>query len=121
MCDNFFGCQCPPKSGPGFRELTNYKNSTLMNEEIRYANKIPREDQYRQFLINNGKEMSNQEWNYMRANHSCWLNECAFRSNTMIPPSQFPYEMDRNNQLLTNPNHEPYVCKKYQDMRMTHY
>ena len=53
MTDNFyFGC--PAKSGPGFREVTNYAPNTTLNEYIAAKNQLNRDD--------NNACIGNKEW-----------------------------------------------------------
>jgi len=122
MCDNFY-CKkgCPAKCGPGFREVTEYRPNTYINEEIRYKNGLNRDDEYRMFLQKNGGVIADNEWSYLRQNNSCYVNECIFNNKrTMVHPSIFPDELSHNNDLLNkNRSSAQYQCKKINDYRLT--
>lgn len=107
MSDNFyFGC--PAKSGPGFREMTNYAPNTSLNEYIAAKNQLERDDEYRLFLQQNGGQIGTNEWSYLKSHHSCFPNECIFdNKRTVVHPSTFNEEMMKYNSM-------PYVdSKKY--------
>lgn len=107
MSDNFyFGC--PAKSGPGFRELTNYAPNTALNEYIAAKNQLERDDEYRLYLQTNATPVENNEWDYLREHYSCFPNECIFdNKRTLVHPSVFNEEMNKWNSM-------PYVdSKKY--------
>lgn len=143
MTDNFF-VGCPAKSGPGFREMTNYYPNTVMNEQIRFNNNIRRDDEYRLFLQQNAEDLEKKEWNYLRTNYSCFPNECIFdNKRTLVHPRVFNEELTRYNQLAKNlpieekvefhhrffqrdrfdtgkkinivPENKQFVCKNYKD------
>ena len=97
MTDNFyFGC--PAKSGPGFREVTNYAPNTTLNEYIAAKNQLNRDDEYRLYLQT--KTDGNKEWKYIREKYSCFPNECIFdNKRTIIHPSVFNKEMTRWNSM----------------------
>ena len=89
MSDNFFE-SCPPKSGPGFRELGHYTSNINMNQRLTYNNEISRDDEYRIFLQQNGLKLINNEWMHLKNNYSCWGNECIFNnSHTLVHPLSF--------------------------------
>ena len=95
MTDNFY-YTCPPKCGPGFRELTNYQPNTALNESIINKNKIYRDDDYRAFL----QRYNEDEWKTLKQNYSCFPNECIFdNKRTIIHPSVFNKEMTRWNSM----------------------
>lgn len=117
MTDNYFK-NCPPKMG-GFREMTDYRTATLANESIKKINNISRDDNYRYYLQTQGSKLANNEWNYLRDNHSCWTNQCIFNQRrTLIDPSVFTQEMIKNNTLLTQTPTPGYPCKRYPDYRL---
>lgn len=115
MTDNFYKGICPPKSGPGFRELSNYTNNLNMNLNISNKNSIKRDDEYRLFLQKNGMKIIENEWNKLRNNNSCAPNNCIFKNpKTLVHPYTFNEEMERNNNTLT----QKYECKQYDDYRL---
>ena len=103
MTDNFyFGC--PAKSGPGFREVTNYAPNTTLNEYIAAKNQLNRDDEYRLYLQT--KTDGNKEWKYIREKYSCFPNECIFDNKmTLVHPNTFNKEMNKWNSM-------PYVDSK---------
>lgn len=97
MCDNFY-FNCPAKSGPGFRELTNYAPNTTLNEYIAAQNQLSRDDEYRLYLQNNAEGIEYKEWDILRKKYSCFPNECIFDNNmSLVHPNTFKIEMDRWN------------------------
>ena len=103
MTDNFyFGC--PAKSGPEFREVTNYAPNTTLNEYIAAKNQLNRDDEYRLYLQT--KTDGNKEWKYIREKYSCFPNECIFDNKmTLVHPNTFNKEMNKWNSM-------PYVDSK---------
>lgn len=97
MSDNFY-FSCPAKSGPGFREITNYSPNVALNEYISVQNNIERDDEYRIFLQKNAEQVEKNEWETLRSKYSCFPNECIFDNKmTLVNPSVFSEEMARWN------------------------
>lgn len=115
--DNFFKT-CPPKMSDG-RLFTDYKQATHLNEQIKYINGITRDDEYRIFLQNNARTISEREWEFAKQTKSCWVNECVHNYPTRMYPPWFAEELHNYNQL-SNPAHTPFVCRKYNDYRLNH-
>lgn len=113
--DNYYHT-CPPKMSDG-RHITDYKESTLADEQIKYVNGIIRDDEYRLFLQNNASQIMEKEWDYLRTNNSCWLNECVHTYPTNMYPGWF-YEENSKYNSLTAPNRTTqFMCSKPIDYR----
>lgn len=116
--DNFYGEACPPKMSDG-RHMTDYKPNTQLNEQIKYINGIVRDDEYRMMLQENASKIADREWSILRQTKSCWKNECVHNFGTSIYPPRFRDELRMYNDLAV-PSHEPkYICKPYEDYRLT--
>lgn len=114
--DNFFK-GCPPKMSDG-RLFTEHRASVYVDEHVKAMNGITRDDNYRMFLQENGEKIANKEWDYMKDNKSCFVNECVHNYPTRVNPPWFEEELNNYNQLA-NPNHQPkFVCKPLNDFRM---
>ena len=112
MCDNFFK-GCPPKMG-GFREITEYKTNAFMENDLQRYFGTPRDDMYRVYLQQNGMNLMNNEWIYLRNNHSCFANRCIYSNpRTLVPPVVFTNDMHIYNNV---PQGIP--CKQYADYRL---
>lgn len=116
IMDNFY-TGCPPKMADG-RHMTDYRPHTHMEEQIKYANGIVRDDEARLFLQGNAEKLINGEWDYLKENRSCWKNECVHVYPTRMFPPWFQEEITNYNNL-SNPTHTPYKCSQFEDYRMT--
>jgi len=114
--DNFYHT-CPPKMSDG-RHMTDYRPHTHVEEQIKYINGITRDDEARLFLQGNAEKIMNNEWNYLRQNKSCWVNECVHKYPLYMYPPWFTQELQDYNTLAV-PNHKPFECKNYVDYRLT--
>ena len=113
--DNYYAT-CPPKMSDG-RHITDYTESTLKDEQIKHINGIIRDDEYRLFLQQNGATILDREWDYMKSNNSCWLNECVHTYPTSMYPGWFTEENSRYNALAEPNRDQRYECKKQVDYR----
>lgn len=112
MVDNYFK-GCPPKMG-GFREITEYKSSTLVNNDLQRYFHTPRDDDYRFYLQNNGRNILNAEYLYYRNNNSCFSNRCIYNNpTTLIPPYVFQKDM-----YIYNNVPQGIPCQQYNDYRL---
>lgn len=120
--DNFFRT-CPPKMEDQGRHLTNFQSSAKNNEYIKYVNDIYRDDQYRVFLQQNGKQIMDREWQYHNTYNRCWVNDCIHTFPTRVLPQQMAQERILYDSM-TNPatNQQFFLqrqCTKLPDYRMT--
>lgn len=116
--DNFYWKSgCPAKMSDG-RHLTDYRPHTQLEEQIKYVNGITRDDEARIFLQTNGEKIMDREWNYLRANKSCWVNECVHKYPTRMYPPWFEEELHNYNSLA-DPKHKQFMCPKFEDNRLT--
>lgn len=120
--DNFFQ-NCPPKMQDQGRPLCDFQTATRRNEYIKYINDIWRDDQYRLFLQQNGKEVMDREWMFHRKNNSCWTNDCVHNYPTRVLPRQMYQERQAYDSIFdpkTNARLAPMRrCIPYEDYRMT--
>ena len=73
MTDNFyFGC--PAKSGPGFREVTNYAPNTTLNEYIAAKNQLNRDDCYGFRFLHNTERNKLYVWDCKQP----WMHQQVF-------------------------------------------
>jgi hypothetical protein len=100
------------------RHMTDYRPHTHVEEQIKYINGITRDDEARLFLQGNAEKIMNNEWNYLRQNKSCWVNECVHKYPLYMYPPWFTQELQDYNTLAV-PNHKPFECKNYVDYRLT--
>jgi hypothetical protein len=100
------------------RHMTDYRPHTLLEEQIKYVNGITRDDEARLFLQGNAERIVDREWEYLKKNNSCWLNECVHKYPTRMYPPWFSDEL-KNYNSLADPNHQPFLCASYGDYRMT--
>lgn len=114
--DNYYKT-CPPKMSDG-RHMTDYRPHVQVEEQIKYVNGIVRDDEARMFLQGNAEKIMNREWEYLRKNKSCWVNECVHKYSTFMNPQMFSEELHNYNSL-SNPQHKPFVCPVYDDYRLT--
>lgn len=114
--DNFYKT-CPPKMSDG-RHMTDYKESTLLDEQVKFVNGIVRDDEYRMLLQNNGSVILNKEWDYNKVHNSCWVNECVHNYPTYMNPKWFHQELSNYNQLANPKKTVKFVCKKNDDYRL---
>lgn len=98
--DNFFK-GCPAKMDDHGRFLSNFKNDTLYNEEIRYLNGIYRDDEYRLFLQINGNKIITDEFNYYKNKYA---NHCNGKYLVHMYPTS-PTSLDFINERLVYDNY----------------
>jgi len=116
MSDNFFK-GCPPVMEDG-RLFTDYRMSHRREQYNKSINGIVRDDEYRLFLQNNAENIMDKEWEYNRANNSCFVNVCAHNYPTRTPPGALHEEMELYNAVKTGkPVRRPPVCEKFSDYR----
>lgn len=115
--DNYFQ-NCPPMMADG-RFLTDYRTATRREESIKYINGIVRDDEYRMFLQQNAEKIADNEWSFLRAEKSCWNNECLFNSPTRVDPAS--YHAERVNYDNVRMKHGASIskCEKFDDYRMS--
>lgn len=115
--DNFFK-QCPPVMSDG-RFLTDWRTNVRMNEAIKFDNNVVRDDDYRLFLEDNADTVMDTQWDYLRKNKSCWVNECVHNYPLRMYPKWFSQEMKAYNSLQTGNRKNFYPCPKFKDYRLT--
>lgn len=117
--DNYY-CNCPPRSGPGFRALTNYKTATCNNEFFKFTNGIVRNDDYRLFLQTNANAIMNSEFVHLKENDSCFNNACVHKYPLRMDPRLFEKERQNTDELMTKKElPKSFQCVKYPDYRLT--
>jgi hypothetical protein len=117
--DNFYQ-NCPPKMDDA-RFTTNYRTDTCINEYIKYANGIVRDDDYRLFLQLNGEKMMNLEWETLKKNNSCFNNACVHTYPLRMDPRNFAQEKEKANLLFKANNlPESFKCPVYEDYRLSY-
>ena len=90
---------CPARMDDG-RAFTDYRQSSTVNDMIRYSNNIMGSNEYRQFLIHNAVNIMNVSNNYTSSKMGC--NSCNYE------PVPFNTQCDYNNNFpvcnVLNPN-----------------
>lgn len=114
--DNYYA-NCPPKMSDG-RHMTDYTESTLVNEQIKYVNGIIRDDEYRMFLQEKAVPIMNREWDFLKTNKSCWTNECVHVYPSNMYPGWFAEEITNYNSLVSPTRTTKFVCPAKGDYRM---
>ena len=99
--DNYWS-NCPAK-GLDARVLTDYKSSSVTDENIKYRYGITRNDDFRNFLQKNGSKLQNTEWNYLKQHNSCWNNACTHNYPLRMDPRKFVEER-QNTDLMFQSN-----------------
>lgn len=116
--DNYFkGCPAVMNS----RNLSDFKNTTRREEYIKYINGITRDDEYRLFLQQNGKEFMDREFNWYKSNESCYVNDCVHK----YPTRQSPLDLAVERKLYDSRNNKnnarfakDRLCVMYRDYRL---
>ena len=116
--DNYYQ-NCPAKMDDG-RFITNYRSDTCINEYIKYANGIVRDDDYRLYLQLNADKLMDTEWSSLIKNDSCFNNACVHTYPLRMDPRDFAQEKEKAN-FLFKANNLPdnFKCPVYADYRMT--
>jgi len=99
------------------RFLTDYRTAVRREEYVKQINGFVRDDEYRMFLINNGKTIVDGTWDYLTKNNSCWLNECVHNYPTRVSPAQFVEER-RNYDNLRKPHDPKFMCQNFKNYRL---
>uniref|UniRef100_A0A6C0ACK9 Uncharacterized protein n=1 Tax=viral metagenome TaxID=1070528 RepID=A0A6C0ACK9_9ZZZZ len=118
--DNFYH-ECPAEMSDG-RIFSEFKTATRRNEYIKYVNGIYSNDQYRLFLQENGKQLSDNIFNYYKTNENCRVNPCVHNHKTArVTPEDMADEMKRYNQRAMNnyrTDKKNKGCIRYKDFRL---
>lgn len=118
--DNYFQTH-PPKMQDG-RHLTDYNSSTRTNEFIMSMNKIKRDDKYRLFLQQHGKDLMDKEWIYEKKNNSSWVNDCIFNYPTRSSAQIFIKEKMAYDSIFNPYQNDQFKglrqCTKSRDFRL---
>ena len=81
------------------RYLTDYRNSTLVNEIIKMNNKIVKNDMYRKYLVDNTDDLKKKNIKNEKCEIS--INTCVFNHNTSrVDSSSFSNELKRYNDSM---------------------
>jgi CHAD domain-containing protein len=91
MVDNFFP-GCPAKMERA-RQFTDYRTATRREQYNKNINGIVRDDDYRQFLQNNGEAILDKVWEHDKQVNSCFPNECLHTYPLRSTPSLDYQEM----------------------------
>lgn len=100
------------------RLFTDYRSNSLLNEYIKYNNKIKGDDNYRLFLQNNAKTLMDKEWSNLRKCKSCYMNNCVHNYPMRMYTPWF-VEEKRNYNLAETTKANTYLCPKFNDYRIT--
>lgn len=95
MADNFYS-NCPAKS---YWDLTDYRLNAIINDDIKQKNNIKSEEEYRQFIKDNGIN------GVYKMPQQCWNNENVHIYQTRQNPNTFLTETlnsNKNNIDITN-------------------
>lgn len=114
--DNFHK-GCPALMSDG-RLFTDYRPVNKREQYIKSINGIVREDDYRMFLQNKGKEIMNREWNYHVENTKCTANVCIHTYPTRTPPGSLHEEMALYNAVRSGKTNKIPVCRSLEDYRL---
>lgn len=118
--DNYY-LGCPPMMNDQGRTLSNFKTNNTIDEEIRYLNGIYRDDTYREFLQNNGKQIAYKEFqNYKKSNMStCKPTDCVHVYPTSPRTIDFIKERLAYDSIFNPATNEKYrylrQCRIYKD------
>ena len=118
--DNYYQ-NCPAKMDDG-RFITHSRSDSCINEYIKYANGIVRDDDYRLYLQLNADKLMDAEWSSLIKNDSCFNNACVHTYPLRMDPRDFAQEKEKVNLLFkTNNLPDNFKCPvyNYNDYRMT--
>lgn len=113
--DNYFR-GCP--ANVGNRNLSDYKTTTRREEYIKYINGIVRDDEYRLFLQQNGKEFMDREFNWYKQTQSCYVNNCVHNYPTRQSPLDLATEKRLYDSRLQS-NIKNNGCTFYKDYKLS--
>lgn len=102
--DNYFK-ECPPMMNDG-RLFTDFRSSQVREEIFRYKNCTVNENETRTLRIDNGDEIADEQWDYLRATRSCQPQKKCFHKNpiTRVTSSYNNAELLAYNGDLPAPN-----------------
>jgi hypothetical protein len=112
--DNFFK-GCPAKMSDG-RLFTDYRTATRREEYVKYINDIVRDDDYRMFLQKNTDKITENEWEYLKKNKRCFVNNCVHNYPTRVVPPMFVEERNNYNQAAMKK--ATFKCQNLEDYRL---
>jgi len=106
------------------RTLSNFKTSNTINEEMRYLNGIYRDDDYRSFLQNNGKQIAFEEYQAYRASNlnTCLPTDCVHKYPTSPTSIDFINERLAYDSIFNPKTNEQYKylrqCQIFKDFTL---
>jgi hypothetical protein len=116
--DNFYQ-QCPPIMNDN-RMFTDWTTSAKREQFIKYINNIRDEHQYRLFLQSNATQFMNNQWDKLKRESSCFVNNCVHTHSTRVTPGMFSNEKQAYNQMLLNHTPSPTKCEKFADYKLNY-
>lgn len=115
--DNFYQ-QCPPLMDDN-RMFTDWTTSTKREQFIKYINNISDEHQYRLFLQNNAIQFMTNQWDKLKRENSCYVNDCLHKHSSRVNPGIYSTEQIAYNKLLTSQRTpSPENCEKFNDYNL---
>ena len=101
------------------RHMTDYRTAVRREEYNKMINKMQRDDDYRMFLQNSADQIMDSEWSYLRANKSCWKNNCVHNYPTRVYPPWFVEERKNHDARALNNDMSGKNCQRFEDYRLT--
>ena len=92
MTDNFY-TNCPAKID--YRELTDYRLNAIINDDIKAKYGITNEEDYRQFIKDNGMSIN-------KIPNQCWYTSTVHIYNTRQDPFTFTTEAINSSNNIKN-------------------
>jgi ubiquitin C-terminal hydrolase len=114
--DNYYK-ECPAVMD--YSQLTDYRQSSVRENNIRNINKIVSDHEYRYFLQTNAAKIMDNEWGLLSTSYNCQPNVCIHNSSTAQPEGEQYTEMKLYNDTRAGKADPSAVqCKKMPDYRM---
>lgn len=114
--DNFYQ-DCPAIMNYGI--MTDHRQSQRREQYIMAINGLTDHNNYRAFLQNNGQQIIDGEWKFLKQEFSCHPNEnkCIHTYPTRPAPGTFNEEMRKHNAVRAK-QQPPTECEKFNDYRL---
>lgn len=114
--DNYYK-ECPAVMA--YSQITDYRQATDRENNIRNINNIVSDHEYRFFLQSNAANIMNTEWNILNSSYGCQSNVCIHNSSTRQTEKDQYDEIKLYNETRSGKVDPSTVqCKKMSDYRM---
>lgn len=116
--DNFYP-ECPAVMNDG-RQFTDWRSATVREQYVKNLNKFSRDDELRTFYQQNGSDLMDATWGFLKQSAYCFPNKCVHYNPTRSTNELDRMELVNYNNIGAGISKQPVGnCRVYKDYRAT--